>query len=282
MEDPNNDKGPGGYCDHCLRSFENLQQFLRHVSHSKTCLAEHDPDVIESLKRESRLRTKKNWYQRNKDDQMMKKNNVKKATGKSYYIPVEEKATKEGVSFSRNLKRIYEECSERACKMVSTYSAKSKKLQENLQEGLIEKVLDHVFEELLFKDCNEFKDDGSCDSIFVYLENKFHQEIAARLDQCKENWTDNTLHDIRDRLYEYALRRAFFKFFREDKFKNAFKIAEGICQSNDFSSLDTEVEKACRENGLQEEMKTFMETIFVNRFRKHYFLEEEIKVFYEK
>ena len=83
-------------------------------------------------------------------------------------------------------------------------------------------------------------------------------------------------------MYEYALRRAFFKFFREDKFKNAFKIAEGICQSNDFSSLDTEVEKACRENGLQEEMKTFMETIFVNRFRKHYFLEEEIKVFYEK
>ena len=90
IEDPEN-------CKQCLKTFENLQKFLMHVTQSKACLGAHDPQLIKSLKRKSRIRTKRNWYQQNKEELKKKRDSNKKASGPSCkYIPVSEKQSAAG------------------------------------------------------------------------------------------------------------------------------------------------------------------------------------------
>ena len=83
------DKGRPIDCNVCLKEFDNTCQFLKHVSHSKGCLKGHDPKVIEKLKRESRLRSKRNWARRNKPLKAPKAPREK--ARKSTYVPVDER-----------------------------------------------------------------------------------------------------------------------------------------------------------------------------------------------
>ena len=96
-EDGIEDKGAPGVCNHCLKPFADLQKFLRHVTQKKACLDSYDPDMIKELKRNSRLRSRRNWYKRYKGYLKTDRENKKKESGSNYkYISVREKRTIKG------------------------------------------------------------------------------------------------------------------------------------------------------------------------------------------
>ena len=60
------DKKEPGSCCHCKKSFDTLSGFLRHVSHSKLCLEDHDPALIEELRQKSNKKSKRKWFRINR------------------------------------------------------------------------------------------------------------------------------------------------------------------------------------------------------------------------
>ena len=108
LEDGDEDKGAPGKCKHCLKTFGNLQKFLKHVTQAKACLDDHDPGLIKALKRNSRLRTKRTWYQRNKEELKRQREEKKKVSNSaSKYIPAAEKRTTEGITDSKSCITFY-------------------------------------------------------------------------------------------------------------------------------------------------------------------------------
>ena len=93
------DEDKPGSCRHCRKCFDTTAKWIRHVTHNKVCLAAHDPEIVNEIKRESRLRTKRLWARRNKE-----RINAEKQTGAvkscfEYYVPVAEKRSESGKAF---------------------------------------------------------------------------------------------------------------------------------------------------------------------------------------
>ena len=54
-----------GVCEYCRKQFDYLSTFIRHVTHSKLCkehYEENESGFIESIKRESRLKSRKRYF----------------------------------------------------------------------------------------------------------------------------------------------------------------------------------------------------------------------------
>ena len=70
--------GPDCICKHCHKACVSLQQFLRHVSHSNSCKLSYGQDYLDKLRKESRINSKRQYYNRKvtmkRNEDMTKKN----------------------------------------------------------------------------------------------------------------------------------------------------------------------------------------------------------------
>ena len=274
------DKGPGGTCTHCLKSFDNLQTFLRHVTHSKACLDAHSPGCIEKLKRESRLRSRKSWYQRYKGTCKEYRENVKKVSGKpkNYYIPVAEKRTPAGKAFSENFQGIFQSSWKKVEKMIETISSQ-RNLEDELRDKITNEALDFVFSHDFLRGMFD-KDFESFEPVFDAMEKEFELFYKRGDEKASKRWADDLSYDMGDGLYHYSLDRAFRNFFREEKFKTAFAKAEEQEKSSQLPINDG-LGQICKENGLQLELQSFLNKILQNQFTK-FNLSFKEKALYDK
>ena len=76
----------------------DLTTFLRHVSRNKSCLESYDPKYLDYLKRESRLKTKREWLKRNYDSRIKDERKSKKKDGMSMnnHVGLEKRTTEAG------------------------------------------------------------------------------------------------------------------------------------------------------------------------------------------
>ena len=266
----NQDKGPGGSCT-CKKEFDNMQKFLKHVSHSKSCLEAFDPEVIKTLRRDNRLRTKRNWAERNKAELKMKRDNVKKTSGTGYkYIPVSEKYSTRGLSFHRIFKPVFDKVWEKAEKRMHEI-ASDRKVTSKMED----EALDHVFfneNENIFRinRVGDITNLQKLETAFHHLELKFKEKLDDILINENEKWKIQTLDDMSCGLFKYALDKAFYKFFRGEKFGSAYESIQedGITLAKEV--LHEKLLKATEANGLQNDFYGFMEKIVINKFNGFY------------
>ena len=81
----------------------DLKSFLKHVSHKKSCLGSYDPQYLNYLKRESKLKSKREWFKRNWDSRIKEERNLMKERGitTSNQVGLNERVTSTGKAFYR-------------------------------------------------------------------------------------------------------------------------------------------------------------------------------------
>ena len=104
--------GPDCICKHCHKACVSLQQFLRHVSHSNSCKLSYGQDYLDKLRKESRINSKRQYYNRLSDDEKKRRYDKEKfwrcANAKKRYVPTRNFTTKEGRTFEYIFKRLFD------------------------------------------------------------------------------------------------------------------------------------------------------------------------------
>ena len=282
----------GGTCSHCLKKFDNLSQFLRHVSHSKACLKAHDPEVIDRLKKESRRRSKRQWAVNNPQP------NKKPRT--TTYIPVAERYNKEGSAFSTFFRQIYDNVMKKVEKRCGEISDNTK-LDEGLANEYFDEAMEHAIEGLdeIFLRMKHRKLPWKSEvEVFEYafdaMEKRFDSKYKEKANRANDNFKMNTFDQVTKGIYAYALDRAFNLHFN-NKFKNVVKTAEDLSLDEIFLTLiDIEhyfpddlqeleskledvykrlfkekIEELCLKENILLEVEKLLVKIVCNRFRDH-------------
>ena len=150
-----------------------------------------------------------------------------------------------------------------------------KELDDDLYNELQDEALDQVF-----SNCHEAfgtqatlyprvnTETKLLEAAFQILEKKYEFKMGQSIRQAQKDWVDITKDKISDGTYSYALDKAFRGFLNGEKFKNVFKTVSE--KSKDTSDIGEVLRDASKENGLEDEMKTFTENILKNKFRKFY------------
>ena len=227
-------KGEGGSCSHCRKRFDDFTQFLMHVTHSKICLEAHNPDVIKSIKRKSQLRSKRNWYHRNKE-WLKEQRSAQQEDGKdspsnaksSSYVTVGEKKSFPGRCFYKIFGKMFDDQLEIAKSKLDQLS-KQRELSEDLQMEVMDDALDSTFnfEDADFNSMSFDSEDNILDDAFKELELKYKTNFDEECAEKQRIWKDITMYDITDGLFDSKLDRAYRNFFRTSKFKDALGLAE--------------------------------------------------------
>ena len=302
-----NDEG-GGTCKVCRKMCDTDSQFLRHVTQSKNCLTHHDPDFIENLRRECRLRSKRKWFRRNWDSRIKeerkaeRKSNLK-STGKSNprYVSKEERSTEVGKSFWKLFSEVFDECHEKAEKKMEEIS-QLHEIPKNLEMDTSDKALDHAFSNIfsIVKDVEKndlinCSQDEAFEMCMVKLEDIYDEKFDEEYKDLQYSWRIHTFLDINKNLFPNAINKAYGTLYQEQKFKDCFFKAQDhsldlifldlITKESYFSYINDEtlqnqlsaaydkffneeLRNQSKENGLNEELKHIIEMSFKKRFAK--------------
>ena len=298
----NDDTEDPGTCTFCKKSFDTLSKFLRHVSHSKLCLEQHDPLLIQSLKEKSRLKSKRKWFHSNKnsnakEEEEKKKNPTKEVKTIKWYASNEMKQSDGGRGFYKLFEEIYTNC-------------------ENIVKSEMEKLYNHrpIHKEIAIEDTMDLffgdsfeatyhqmthvypskEPDFVLDKAFEKLQSKFDEAVKQCFEKNRENWVLGAFYDMNTNTFHYSWNKGLVDYYNDERFIAATNNAQAkaldvvflnlIVTENYFQDdLDEneleakmikvysklvveEFAKQSNENGLSKELKRYVEKKWERKF----------------
>lgn len=280
-----------------------------HVSQSKACLENHDPEVFKQYKKISRNISRRKWYcgqahGPNRKAFKEERDERRKNSKKIYYVPNNIKLTPSGRAFEKLFKPIYTQYLDEAEAMIETLS----RGQDEINKKAVDEALDHVFNETpqssflwegrRYLNIDEDYDESNIlDKAFETLEEKFNEKFTKLVTESRNAWRAEKFVNVSTNLYSFAKNKAFVEFYGQG-FKELFEkavdnaldlvmtsliVTDGYFnEENDLevqmssayeSALKTEVEKLYEED---ENRKTELPILMENILRKK-FLANDIK-----
>ena len=284
-------------CEYCLKTFDHVSAFFRHVSHAKSCSDHYGKEYVECMRKQLRSISKRKWHETNKD-------NNKNAKKKSYYFPNSKRYTTEGRAFETVFRGIFYEFRNIARGQIEEYSKdKSNFVNEDDVDKALDETFDWDYDWELFRYDKEVNLDKELDNeednlnlFFTALEKRFKsnlRSIHAWDGKGAYEWVKNQRRKIGSELWTYCSNRAFLTVYREEEFKQLIESSQDAALDEVFSKLivtehyfkddmtdaeledkmakvfstitDTEVMKKCEENGITAKLRVLMDGIMKER-----------------
>ena len=293
----------GGRCSHCQRSFENIHQFVRHVTHSKECKANYEPGLIDDFKVIARQATKRKWYH----DQAHGPNSKAFKEGreknrKIYYVPNNVKYSDCGNAFNRLFKPIYQKCLDEAKLMIEKQALDQdfltkRALEEALDKAFSGDTLDYVFLRMTFDEKLARTEDENLiwEIASERFENSFDSIWSTKCKAHRDDWRDFHFNEVCNNLYKYVQNKVFLDCFEQFEFKKLYGKAIDNALDEIFLKLTTldgyfddekdlgkqmdsvfnsvlnqEIQKLFQQNDeLQSALKVVVEGVLKKRFEKN-------------
>ena len=232
----------GGICAVCDKSFDNLSQFIRHVTHDKMCKANYDPELIEHFKKKSRKLTKQKWYHNQAHGPKSKSFKEKRAkyrkeNPKMYYIPKRIKETECAQAFGTIFGQFYNKYEDEARMIVEKQSIE----QEYLVQEAFEEALDKTFEEHeVHNRCLDLSldirsaekwwftedEESLLVALFIRMEKFFKEKFENLTKEKQRTWKDRKLRDLcLWGLYNFVKNKAFVEGIYDRWFKDLYEKA---------------------------------------------------------
>ena len=212
------------YGPDCLkkRSKLDLTTFLRHVSHVKSCYKSYDPQYLDFLKKESKLKSKREWFKRNWDSKIKKERNLKKQEGgsKSNHVGLEERTTQSG----------------KALLLLFNFVFKSHKSQIKAR---IEKISKMPTMDLKPKSLQGLMYGKSAQGNGTTHEEWFKVWMQEIVDERKKISADKLYDIIMHGLFKHCMDRVFCIYLKESRFNEIFSNAQDNALEKIFSELIT-------------------------------------------
>ena len=289
----NDDKEDPGSCCYCLKSFETLPKFLRHVSHSKLCLEAHDPDVIHELKKKSQLKSKRKWYHK-KEASRKSKNPTKPKTnqlfqGKCWRPTNKMKRSDRGKSFHALLLEIFEGSSEKTVrsklqdlsKVDPISGVKTYAFDESMDKAFKEESITSIFrvindeKETLRRSGNVKardqydNEDFVLEKAFQRIENCFQVSYDRLLVSVADNWIEGIFRDMADGLFDYTWNHGLSHFYDQKIFKETTETAQDNALDKIFNHLIFDENYFMVDvDNLPIKLASIYETILIEEFKR--------------
>ena len=276
----------GGRCSHCDRSFENIHQFVRHVTHSKECKANYEPSLIQDFKTIARQATKRKWYH----DQAHGPNGdrfkaMRKKNRKTVHVPNSVKWSASGLAFTRLFKPIYQKCLDEAKLMIEK--------QANDQNFLTEKAFDEALDKTFSDDTLQYifvlmssdetlsqtvDEDLILSTVFERLEKCFDNVWSKKCKVHRDDWSDFQFNEVCANLFQIAQNKVFQECFEEFKFKSV-TYSQAIDNTLDeiFLKLTTTEGYFDDEKDLERQMSTVFDSILIQETKKLFDVQDDLQ-----
>ena len=267
----------GGKCAHCHRSFEDIHQFVRHVTHSKECKANYEPGLIEDYKKIARQATKRKWYHWQAhgpgiNGQLFKEE--RKKNRKVYYVPNNVKFSDSGHAFNRLFKPIYQRCLDEAKLRIEEQAIE----QDFLTKQALEEALDEVFschiQTVFFgMSFNETWVKTTDENLIWENASKRMEDIFEKCwsEKCKThraNWSDLQYNDVCGNLFKCAQNKAFLDCFERYEFKKLYGEAIDNALDEIFLKLTTLDGYFEEEKDLEKQMESVYNSVLNQEIQK--------------
>ena len=244
-----------GSCSYCRKTFDNLSTFLRHVSHSKLCLEDHDPTVIKDLRQKARLKSKRKSFHKNAkpsrkgqqkkamvEDDESKKTPEKKT--QQLYASIQMRHSDAGKAFKKLFEGIYDGFED----IVKSKLEKFTQKDPYVKSMVTDKIMDLFFNEEFERTSRHLVMSGGFDKIwndgdaklnktFEVLESKYEAAYDKKLKECQENWVTRMHHDMDTNLFHYSWHKALCDYYYDGRFMEAAIIAQDNAMDKVFFDL---------------------------------------------
>ena len=286
----------GGRCSHCQRSFDNIHQFVRHVTHSKECKENYEPGLIDDFKKIARQATKRKWYHNQAHGSNSKAfKEERQKNRKIYYVPNNVKFSDCGHAFKRLFKPIYEKCLDEAKLMIEKQAIE----QDFLVKRALEEALDQVFSEdnlhyvfvgmTLNEKLVRAEWVGDEDLIWETASERIEKSFDAHWsNKCKvhrDDWRDFQFNEVCSNLYKYAENKVFLDCFERYEFKNLYGKATDNALDEIFLKLTTLDGYFNDEKDLGQQMDSIFNSVLAQEiqklFEQNYELQQALTVVVE-
>ena len=306
FEEEDNKEEPGT-CSHCKKSFDTLSTFLRHVSHSKLCLADHDPALIEQLRQKSRQKSKRKWFHSNqkapqkqetyrfhrgtkikiKTDQK-RSNNPEKS---NLYASIDMRSSDAGKGFYQFFRDVYDSFEEVIKSKLEQLVQKDSEIKSWVFDDVMDLFFNKEFEETYCSLDNQ--NDGNADAIlektFEILISKFDAVYAKELKKGQENWVRVTQFDMQVNLFHYSWHKALSDYYSDERFIEASKTAQDYAMDKIFLKLLPTEDYFEYEEGKDDDLEAKLSNVYLTIFKEEFVkicfdfgFEAELKTFMEK
>ena len=299
-----------GTCSYCRKSFDTLSTFLRHVTHSKLCLADHDPATIKYLKEKSRLKSKRKTFHKKsyENSKMRESKKIKLEKNKSsgekiqpphppqqLYASIEMRQSDAGKVFYKIFEAVYDNVGV----MVKSKLQKHAQEDEYIKTRVLDDVMDLFFNEEFDRTRTSLVISGGYDRIwsdgdarliktFEVLESKFDAYYAKELMEAQENWVLVTHFEMNTNLFHYSWHKALCDYYTDERFIEATKAAQDYAIDKVLGQLTTEEHFEYHEGNdddLEAQFSKAYMAIFkleFERFCCDFGFQTELKTFMEK
>ena len=238
------DKEDPGACSFCKKTFDTLSKFLRHVSHSKLCLEQHDPLHIKRLKEKSKLKSKRKWFHKNsnaKEEEKNKKSPAKEVkTTVKWYASKEMRQSDGGRGFHKLFEEIFDDCE----KIVKSEMVKHYNHEPIYKEIAVEDTMDLFFGESFEATYHQLthvypskEPDFVLDKAFEKLQSKFDEAVKEDFEKSRENWVVGAHFDMNFNLFFYSWNKSLCNYYNDERFIAATKNAQAKALDTLFLNL---------------------------------------------
>ena len=303
------DKKEPGSCSYCKKSFDNLSGFLRHVSHSKVCLEDHDPELIEELRQKSRQKSKRKWFHRNPKAPQKEETyrfhrgiKIKIKTNPKHpdnpkksktYASIEMRSSEAGKVFYKFFRDIYDGFDDVVKSKLEHLVQSDSQIKTWVFDEVMDDFFNKEFEETYISLDEQNDYDGNADAIlektFDILKSKFDVVYAKDLKKGQENWAISTQFDMQINLFHLSWHKALCDYYNDERFIEATRTAQDYAMDKIFLKLlpteDYFEYEEGKDDDLEAKMSNVYSTIFKEEFIKICFdfgFEAELKTFMEK
>ena len=305
--DESEEEDEGGLCSYCKKYFETDSKFLCHVTKSRLCQTAHEPELIATIKRKCRLKSKRKWFKgaynshiREERKEQRKKNIQTFGKANPNYVKKVERETFAGTTFWELFNDTWKACYQEARKVLVNI-ALNHELPKEISMEINEEALDEAFSKVFWAFNEAQKQDyvseiKALEAGLSRMEALYEQSRAKEYSERQDYWRVCKSNKIFETLFVYAIDKAFSQFYLDDKFKNCFTKAHDRTLDLIFLDLVTkehyfqydsekeledqlystfkrffteEMKKQSIESGLQEELKSFISQRIEKRFKSN-------------
>ena len=251
-----------GACINCDKDFDNTSKFLMHISHSKLCYEAHDPKIIDNIRREARLRSKRKWFAQNWESRIKGERKAAYQAGKKpKYVPASTKKSKYGMVYSSLVKNIYGlQMKEVKQRLESIF------LRDNEYKNMVNvEALEFVFNDDIFNILKgplpPYAADGPTifEHAFCKLEKAFSDKFEKEYADFLDNWGRRNFAKITENLLEFIQDKAFKTCYYIEGFKSLYARSSDAALDKVFFELIMKEEYFPDDN---EELEVMMSKVF--------------------
>ena len=233
-------------CKSCLKPMESTSAFLRHVGHKELCLLFYGHDYIQAIRTESRRMSKRVWAWANAKDQKAKPRKDRR----KIHVPNTVKLSEPGRAFGSVFRRVFDP----AWKDAKEWISKEADKLFLLSDDKIVEALDEAFDVGLsnavqypkdpwkakshkLEDEEGWDEKDDLDFAFSMIESTYDQKIDILNSLNTFNWKTWKTKAVSDRLYDFALNKAFLTLYNEEQIKGWLEPAKDATLDEMFLNL---------------------------------------------